>query len=297
MNDLTRALCESMAALAPSRAGEWRPLPASDTVARVTETLRRVLFPGYFDTAELQGEQAFFQTGIALHEAIADLETLTSRALCFTSAGHTRDCDVCPRRAREIVERFVGQLAALQQRLIGDVRAAYDGDPAATGPEETILSYPGVRAVTLQRIAHALHVLGVPLVPRMITEHAHALTGIDIHPGAAIGDRFFIDHGTGVVIGETAVIGRNVRLYQGVTLGARSFPLDAEGRPVKGRARHPIIEDDVVIYAGATVLGRITVGRGSIIGGNVWLTESVPAGSVVTQSALRHETYGEGAGI
>lgn len=297
MNELTSILCAGVAELAPRRAGTWRPLPSGEALARVTEALRGVLFPGYFGTAELHSEGTFFHAGATLHEAIADLEALTTRALCFTSEGHSRDCSVCAGRARDIVAAFVGRLPQVQRRLISDVRAAYDGDPAATGHEETILSYPGLRAITCQRIAHELHLLGVPLVPRMITEHAHGLTGIDIHPGASIGERFFIDHGTGVVIGETAVIGCNVRIYQGVTLGARSFPLDAEGRPVKGRPRHPIIEDDVVIYAGATVLGRITVGRGAVIGGNVWLTESVPPGAIISQSALQRELYVEGGGI
>jgi serine O-acetyltransferase len=152
-------------------------------------------------------------------------------------------------------------------------------------------------AVTNQRIAHQLHALGVPLIPRIITEHAHTLTGIDIHPGARIGEKLFIDHGTGVVIGETSIIGRNVTLYQGVTLGAKSFPLDASGNPIKGIDRHPIVEDDVVIYAGATILGRITIGRGSSVGGNVWLTSSVPPGSRVTQAEAREQRFAHGAGI
>jgi serine O-acetyltransferase len=178
---------------------------------------------------------------------------------------------------------FLARLPGVRRLLATDVRAAYDGDPAATSPAETILCYPGVLALTCQRLAHELHVLGVPLLPRMITEHAHALTGIDIHPGARIGERFFIDHGTGVVIGETSEIGSGVRLYQGVTLGARSFPLDEHGHPVKGVPRHPIVEDDVIVYSGATILGRITVGAGSVIGGNVWLTRSVPPGSRIQQ--------------
>jgi serine O-acetyltransferase len=168
-----------------------------------------------------------------------------------------------------------------------DVRAAYEGDPAATSTDETIFCYPGILAITNQRVAHELYRLAVPLLPRMLTEQAHSATGIDIHPGATIGERFFIDHGTGVVIGETSMIGNNVRLYQGVTLGAKSFPLDEQGNPIKGIPRHPIVEDDVVIYAGATVLGRITVGRGSVIGGNVWVTESVPPGSKLSQASAR----------
>jgi serine O-acetyltransferase len=168
--------------------------------------------------------------------------------------------------------------------LVTDAQAAFDGDPAATSREETIACYPGVLAITYYRLAHELLGLGVPLVPRMVTELAHSQTGIDIHPGAMIGERFFIDHGTGVVIGETAVIGTNVRLYQGVTLGALSFPADERGNPVKGQPRHPIVEDDVILYAGATILGRVTIGRGSVIGGGVWLTRSVPPGTQVSMS-------------
>jgi serine O-acetyltransferase len=182
--------------------------------------------------------------------------------------------------------------------LSADVQAAYEGDPAATSPEETILCYPGILAITNYRLAHELHLVGVPLLPRIITEHAHSITGIDIHPGATIGEQFFIDHGTGVVIGETCNIGSRVRIYQGVTLGAKSFPLDDDGNPIKGIPRHPIVEDDVVIYGGATILGRITIGCGSVIGGNVWLTRSVPPGSKITQAEpKRKELFSEGEGI
>lgn len=174
--------------------------------------------------------------------------------------------------------------------------AAYEGDPAAGSRSEILLCYPGINAIINHRIAHELYRLSVPLLPRMLSEQAHAVTGIDIHPGAQIGEHFFIDHGTGVVIGETAVIGNRVRLYQGVTLGARRFPTDPDGKLIKGQARHPIIEDDVVIYAGATVLGRITIGAGSTIGGNVWVTQSVPAESHITQAKIRHEDMYEGGG-
>ena len=177
------------------------------------------------------------------------------------------------------------------------MEAAYEGDPALKSRDEAIFAYPGIFAVTNQRIAHELHVLGVPLIPRIITEHAHALTGIDIHPGAEIGEKFFIDHGTGVVVGETSRIGNNVRLYQGVTLGAKSFPLDEKGNPIKGIDRHPVVEDDVVVYAGATILGRITIGKGSSIGGNVWLTSSVAPGSRITQAEVREQRYSHGGGI
>ena len=174
-------------------------------------------------------------------------------------------------------------LGHIRAKLDSDIRAAFEGDPAARSADEVLVCYPGIWAITHHRIAHQLHQLGVPLIARIISEIAHSATGIDIHPGARIAERFFIDHGTGVVIGETAIIGRNVRLYQAVTLGAKRFDVDADGALVKGNARHPIVEDDVVIYAGATILGRITIGQGSTIGGNVWLTKSVPPGSTITQ--------------
>ena len=193
--------------------------------------------------------------------------------------------------------QFFQALPAIRATLALDARAAHLGDPAAGSVEETIFCYPGITAITYHRLAHQLYRLGVPIIARIIAEQAHSLTGIDIHPGASIGEGFFIDHGTGVVIGETCIIGNNVTIYQGVTLGARSFPVDAEGNPIKGAPRHPIIEDNVVIYSGATVLGRITVGRGSMIGGNVWLTESVPAGSKIAQRKARQEGFEEGGGI
>jgi serine O-acetyltransferase len=181
--------------------------------------------------------------------------------------------------------------------LGADLRAAFEGDPAAPSVDEALLCYPGITAVVHHRIAHQLHREGVPLLPRMIAALAHATTGVDIHPAARIGSSFFIDHGTGVVIGETCQIGDRVRLYQGVTLGAKSFEVDDDGNPKKGVPRHPIVEDDVVIYANATVLGRITVGRGSVIGGNVWLTRSLPPGSRVSQASLQKEAFSDGGGI
>jgi serine O-acetyltransferase len=187
---------------------------------------------------------------------------------------------------------FIESLPEIQRLLATDVRGAYEGDPAATSPDEAIFCYPGVVAITSYRIAHSLHELGVPLIPRIITEHAHAITGIDIHPGATIGENFFIDHGTGVVVGETSRIGANVRVYQGVTLGAKSFPLDEHGNPIKGIDRHPVVEDDVIIYSGATILGRVTIGAGSIIGGNVWLLDSVPPGSRVVQRESKAKLEG-----
>ena len=192
---------------------------------------------------------------------------------------------------------LASSLPDVRTLLDSDLQAAFDGDPAAQSLDEPLLCYPGFTAILYHRIAHRLHALGVPLVPRILADIAHDETSIDIHPAAQIGPSFFIDHGTGVVIGETAQIGTRVRLYQGVTLGARSFPVDDAGRPHKGIARHPIIEDDVVIYAGATLLGRITIGKGSSIGGNVWLTRSVPPGSRVTQAQVRSDSFEAGGGI
>jgi len=219
------------------------------------------------------------------------------RGMCFVCDRVEPNCTQCDEQSRDLTSEFLSKLPEVRRLLATDVQAAYEGDPAATSPDEAILCYPGILAITNYRLAHQLHHLSVPLLPRIITEHAHSLTGIDIHPGADIGEYFFIDHGTGVVIGETSVIGNRVRIYQGVTLGAKSFPLDEDGKPIKGIARHPVVEDEVIIYGGATILGRVTIGRGTTIGGNIWLTESVPPGSRVTQARLQQERFEEGAGI
>jgi serine O-acetyltransferase len=283
----------------PSSEGCHPNLPSQDILGRMVLEFRTVLFPGYFGTtSELTPEGLHFHVGSTLDRLIRGLGQQIQRGFCFACRDRNPDnCPQCEERAQRATEAFVACLPEVRRRLATDVKAAYDGDPAATSPAETILCYPGILALTCYRLAHELHRLEVPLLPRIMTEHAHALTGIDIHPGARIGDSFFIDHGTGVVIGETCEIGRRVRLYQGVTLGARSFPVDEHGNPVKGIPRHPIVEDDVVIYGGATVLGRITIGAGSVIGGNVWLTHSVPPGSRVTQVEVRQEQHSGGSGI
>jgi serine O-acetyltransferase len=260
-----------------------RPLPSRTAVIEILQGLRAVLFPGYFGSSETSGDNLHFHIGATLDLTGQDLEEQIRRALCFdcTDADQMSGCSL---RSAKIAGQVLRQLPEIQQILLEDVMAAYEGDPACKTPDEAILAYPGVYALTLFRIAHALSELGVPLLPRMITEVAHSATGIDIHPGARIGRRFFIDHGTGVVIGETCVIGDRVRIYQGVTLGARSFVQDEQGLLVKGVPRHPIIEDDVIIYAGATILGRVTIGKGSIIGGNVWITRDIPPGSHISQA-------------
>ena len=268
------------------RAHHDQPLPSRDVVIEIVEALRSVLFPGYFGYPDLKVHSVLYHVGATLDRIQHPLQEQVRRGLCFTCMEETLCCPVCDDRAQVITRTFLERLPHLQKILATDVRAAFEGDPAASSPDEVIFCYPAIAAITNFRMAHELHVLGVPLIPRMITEHAHSLTGIDIHPGATIGEYFFIDHGTGVVIGETCEIGRNVRLYQGVTLGAKSFKLDEAGNPIKGIPRHPIVEDDVTIYSGATILGRVTIGHGSVIGGNVWLVDSVPPNSRVTQAQV-----------
>jgi serine O-acetyltransferase len=257
-------------------------LPSRSECIEIVQQLRALLFPGYVRASEFSDEGMIFHVGAALDQIAISLKEQIRRGFCFACNGNG-DLQQCGERAGRITNSFIEKIPDVMLLLIEDVHAAYEGDPAAKSPGETIFCYPGVYAVTNHRIAHELYTLGVPLIPRIISENAHTVTGIDIHPGARIGRSFFIDHGTGVVIGETAVIGNRVRLYQGVTLGAKSFPLDEKGSPIKGIDRHPIIEDDVVIYAGATILGRITVGARSVIGGNVWLTQSVPPDSSISQ--------------
>jgi serine O-acetyltransferase len=257
-------------------------LPSRHEVIEIVESLRSILFPGYFGISGVNAESLRYHIGHILDGVRQKMVEQVRRGLCFDCSEKARSQE-CDRKAQTIVDSFLANLPSLRDTLLTDVQAAYEGDPAATSPDETIFCYPGLRAITNYRIAHRLHTLGVPLLPRMITEHAHSRTGVDIHPAAQIGSHFFIDHGTGVVIGATCILGNHVRLYQGVTLGAKSFALDESGQPIKGIPRHPILEDDVVVYAGTTILGRITIGKGSTIGGNVWLTQGVPAGSKVTQ--------------
>ncbi|HYG69705.1 MAG TPA: serine O-acetyltransferase EpsC, partial [Anaeromyxobacteraceae bacterium] len=272
-------------------------LPSRDVVIRIVEALRSVLFPGYFGTNDLHDESLHYFVGATVARAMRELEEQIRLAAAFDARHDREGCLHCGDFAADATRAFLARLPAIRRLVASDVEAAYEGDPALRSRDEAIFAYPGIHAVTNQRIAHELFRQGVPLIPRIITEHAHTITGIDIHPGARIGERFFIDHGTGVVIGETTIIGDRVRIYQGVTLGAKSFPLDAEGKPIKGVDRHPIVEDDVVIYAGATILGRITIGKGSSIGGNVWVTQGVPPGSRVTQAENRETRFSYGGGI
>jgi len=291
-------LCDATSGLGVRRNGGGKiVLPSRSAVLECVEGLRSVFFPGYFGTPDLHDESLHYYIGATLDRVMRTLEEQIRRGLAFVERHEFESCAHCGERAAEAVKKFLTRLPEVRRLAASDVDAAYDGDPALKTKDEAIFSYPGVFAVTSQRIARELYALGVPLIPRMITEHAHSLTGIDIHPGARIGERFFIDHGTGVVIGETAVIGNRVTLYQGVTLGAKSFPKDEKGNPIKGIDRHPVVEDDVVVYAGATILGRVTIGRGSSIGGNVWLTHGVPPGSRVTQAEVRETGFEHGGGI
>lgn len=275
-----------------------RPLPSSRAVAEILAGLRAALYPRHFGHNDRAAAERVADAGYALEGLHAALAEQIHRAFCFACGEEEKDgCAERAERARTTAETFLARLPNVRRLLNTDVRAAYDGDPAARNTDEIILCYPGLLAITYFRLAHELHALEVPILPRMMTERAHSKTGIDIHPGATIGEGCFIDHGTGVVVGETCIIGQRVRIYQGVTLGAKSFQLDEKGLPVKGIPRHPIVEDEVIIYSEATILGRITIGRGSIIGGNVWLTHSVPPGSRVSQARALQELFDSGSGI
>ncbi len=252
------------------------PLPSGTALEEIISLARAILFPGYFGKSQVNTTTLKYQIGVNTERL---LKLLTEQILAGLSFSAEDQESVClndqKEKARHIAIRLIEKLPDIRSILGTDVVAAYNGDPAATSYSEIISCYPVIKTLTIYRVAHELYQMQVPLIPRMMTEIAHSETGMDIHPGATIGDHFTIDHGTGVVIGETCIIGRNVKLYQGVTLGAKSFPLDGNGNPIKGIPRHPIIEDDVVIYANATVLGRITIGRGCIVGANTWVMEDM----------------------
>jgi len=271
-----------------------REFPSREALKEIAESLCGALFPMRLGPPDLHQEGEDYYVGHTLDTALNALFQQVELELGYNRRLQCEEKNDVEAQAAEIVKAFAQQLPALRGLLDADVEAAYQGDPAARSVDEVLLCYPGILAVIHYRLAHALYTLGVPLVARIISEIAHSATGIDIHPGARIGPGFFIDHGTGVVIGETTIIGRNVRLYQAVTLGAKRFTQDESGALEKGAPRHPILEDEVVVYAGATILGRITIGRGSSIGGNVWLTRSVPTGSHVSQASLQHEPGGAG---
>ncbi len=269
------------------------PLPSGRALEEIVDLCRAILFPGFYGNSNLNSKTLEYHIGVNIERLCQLLSEQILAGLCFVrteGAGQTEDADGCPtERAQQLAAEFIGKLPELRRILATDVEAAYNGDPAATSRGEIISCYPVIKAVSNYRIAHELYLQGVPLVPRIITEMAHSETGIDIHPEAKIGHHFTIDHGTGVVIGATCIIGNYVKLYQGVTLGAKSFPLDENGNPIKGIPRHPILEDNVIVYSNATILGRITIGKGTVIGGNLWVTESTKPGEHLVQAKKRKE--------
>ncbi len=272
------------------------PMPSRERLKELMDRLRAAIFPGFFGASSVRRESMRYHLAANLDSIFRLLTDQIRRGGCFACASEEIRCPLCDEDAMEAAMSFMTLLPEIRRLLAGDARAAYEGDPAATSPGETIFCYPSMHAMIHHRIAHELYKLNVPVIPRIISEMAHTATGIDIHPGATIGEDFFIDHGTGVVIGETCNIGRSCRLYQGVTLGALSFPKDDQGVLVKGVPRHPILEDNVTVYAGATILGRITIGKGAVIGGNVWVTHDVEPGGKVSQG--NNSKYGgqNGAG-
>lgn len=263
---------------------DGNPLPSGAMLCEIVELARAILFPGYFGNATLNSRTINYHIGVNVERLMELLTWQILAGLCSVEENSNQAYGEELRlKAANLSAQFIAQLPQIRKLLATDVEAAYNGDPAATSYGEVISCYPAIKAISNYRIAHQLRQLGVPLIPRIITEMAHSETGIDIHPGAQIGSHFTIDHGTGVVIGETCIIGNNVKLYQGVTLGAKSFPLDEDGKPIKGIPRHPILEDDVIIYSNATILGRITIGKGATVGGNIWVTQDVAPGDRIVQ--------------
>lgn len=269
------------------------PLPSSEVLQKIIDLARGIIFPGYYGQSCINTNTLKYHLGVDIEQIYSLLVRQIQAGLVFSNfeesmavvAAYNQSTinTEMRRMAEERAQRFISKLPELRRMLATDVVAAFNGDPAAKNYGEIISCYPVIKELTVYRIAHELWNLEVPLIPRMLTEMAHSETGIDIHPGATIGEYFTIDHGTGVVIGETSIIGKNVKLYQGVTLGAKSFPLDEKGNPIKGIPRHPILEDDVIVYSNASILGRITIGKGAVIGGNIWVTQDVPAGASITQ--------------
>lgn len=281
--DLLTQVVRELTATEPADAllyhhADGHPLPSLSVLTEIVDLCRAILFPGYFGHSGVSDATLAYHTGVNVETLYHKLVDQVKAGLCFAEKSACAHDE-----AENTASEFIGRLPHLRRLLATDVIAAYEGDPAATSYGEVISCYPAIRAIMGYRVAHELHLLGVPLIPRIITEMAHSETGIDIHPAATIGSHFTIDHGTGVVIGATCIIGNHVKLYQGVTLGAKSFPLDANGNPIKGIDRHPILEDNVIVYSNSTILGRITIGHDAVIGGNVWVTEDVAPGTKVLQ--------------
>lgn len=261
------------------------PLPSGTALNELIELCRAIIFPGFYGNSNIINSHTLpHHIGVNVERLYELLSEQIRAGLCF----ECRECG--QQKAQELAVKFISRLPRLRETLATDVEAAYQGDPAAESYGEIICCYPVIKAITNYRIAHELLILGVPLIPRIITEMAHSETGIDIHPAAQIGHHFTIDHGTGVVIGATCIIGNHVKLYQGVTLGARSFPLDDNGNPIKGIPRHPILEDNVIVYSNATILGRITLAHDTVVGGNLWVTESTKPGEHLVQAKKRTST-------
>jgi serine O-acetyltransferase len=266
------------------------------SIYEIMQLCKEILFPGYFCDSSVNAANMKFYIGVNTDKLFQLLKSQIYRGFCFNCNPNTEIGCKCPDNAEQIALDFIEQMPVIREKLAKDAQSTYKYDPAAQSLGEVIFAYPSIKALIHHRIAHTLYTLNVPIIPRIISEMAHSETGIDIHPGATIGENFTIDHGTGIVVGETAIIGNNVRIYQGVTLGAKSFPTTEKGEPMR-ILRHPIVEDDVTIYAGATILGRVTIGRGSVIGGNVWVTYSLPPNSNVVQRKAREALYADGGGI
>lgn len=276
LDEVTARLCEP-----PLPGASMRPvqceMPSLTVLGEIMARLKAAIFPGFFGQNRPDSASLRYHLAANLDTIHRLLSAQIVAGLCFGCQNQPEPCPGCDQQGREAALTFMAGLPEIRRKLTLDAEAAYEGDPAAVSPGETIFCYPSLTAMFHHRIAHELYKLKIPIVPRIMAEMAHSATGIDIHPGARIGESFFIDHGTGVVIGETAIIGDRCRLYQGVTLGALSFPKNPDGTLTKGIPRHPILEDDVTVYANATILGRITIGRGAVIGGNTWVTRNVPA--------------------
>jgi len=284
INQITQAIIRTYEGDSGINFIDVKNLPVKEKVVRTIELLLELLFPGYTGRRRVTRENiesVVMELLVILRRELAEQIELALRHHCRMQECPTCDCATL---AIHNAMALLGRIPSIRELLKGDVQAAYDGDPAAKSFEEIVISYPHLLAISIHRIAHELNHLEVPLIPRMMSEYAHSKTGIDIHPAAHIGRNFFIDHGTGVVIGETAIIGDNVKIYQGVTLGALSFPRDERGQIIRDRKRHPTLEDNVTVYAEATILGDITIGAGAVIGGNVWIRDSVPPGTIVTIS-------------
>ena len=278
------------------RAGE--PMPSTEKLKTFVEKVRQIIFPGYFGPINFHSTTFHYHMGVLVDEVYHLLSEQILAGLCFICDNEvSSDLEYRKTESEKFAAAFITSLPELRKVLVTDVEAVFLGDPAAKSISEVIFCYPAIRAISSYRIAHTLFGFGIPLIPRIITEMAHSETGIDIHPEAVIGPYFAIDHGTGIVIGSTAIIGANVKLYQGVTLGAKSFALDESGNPVKGIPRHPIVEDNVVVYSNASILGRITIGHDSVIGGNIWVTNDLPPYSKIVQKKATTAEFTFGGGI